>query len=318
MFDSNVGFLPSDFWSVVWLVVLRIYVTLAVFQPYRDLEAELCLLTQQYNPVAMCLQETHISDESNVSFKGYTPYNRLDLSHEGASGGSSILIRNDVIHSPVRLTTDLRAVAVEITLTFVFTICSIYAPPNKYIDIEDLEHLLSQISEPVMVLGDFGARDPLWGSSTQTPKGRMIEAFVSQNDLCLYNDGSDTFLHSGSGSCSAVGLSFASPSLFDRFSWAVHDGCCGSDHFPIVLRATESDNELKHQRWKFEQADWNTFMTLSALHLNKTSFESENPIPDFSNTLLEIAEKTIPGSSISSRPRKPWFDDECKQAIKSR
>ena len=220
--------------------------------------SELSLLTQQYNPVAMCLQETHISDESKVSLKGYTPYNKLDLSHERACGGSSIFIRNDVIHSPVKLTTDLQAVAVKITLLFVFTICSIYAPPNKYIDINELEHLLSQIPEPVMILGDFNAHNPLWGSDTQTPKGRMIETFISQNDLCLYNDGSHTFLHSGNGSYSAIDLSFASPSIFDRFSWAVHDDCCGSDHFPIVLKATESDTELKHPRWKFKQADWNT------------------------------------------------------------
>ena len=130
--------------------------------------SELCLLTQQYNPVAMCLQETHISDESKVSFKGYTPYNKLDLSHERASGGSSIFVRNDIIHSPVKLTTNLQAVAVKITLTFVFTICSIYAPPNKYIDINELEHLLSQIQEPVMIVGDFNAHNPLWGSDTQT------------------------------------------------------------------------------------------------------------------------------------------------------
>ena len=66
---------------------------------------ELCLLSQQYNPVAMCLQETHIADISKVSFKGFTPYHRLDDSHDRASGGSSILIRNDVIHSPVNLNT---------------------------------------------------------------------------------------------------------------------------------------------------------------------------------------------------------------------
>ena len=84
------------------------------------------------------------------------------------------------------------------------------------------------------------------------------------------------------------------------------------------MKATESYNELKHQRWKFKQADWNTFKALSALHLNKNSFESENPIPDFSNILLQIAEKTLPKSSTSSKPRKPWFDEESKQAIKSR
>ena len=43
---------------------------------------ELCLLSQQYNPVAICLQETHIKDESRVSIKGYTPYNKLDHLHE--------------------------------------------------------------------------------------------------------------------------------------------------------------------------------------------------------------------------------------------
>ena len=107
--------------------------------------SELCLLSQHYNPVAICLQETHIKDESRVSFKGYTPYNKLDTSHERASGGSSVLIRSDVIHSPVTLSTNLQAVAVKITLSFVFTVCSIYAPPNQYIDIRELEHLFSQI-----------------------------------------------------------------------------------------------------------------------------------------------------------------------------
>ena len=38
---------------------------------------ELCLLSQQYNQVAICLQETHIADVSKVSFKGYTPYHKI-------------------------------------------------------------------------------------------------------------------------------------------------------------------------------------------------------------------------------------------------
>ena len=131
--------------------------------------SELCLLSQQYNPVAMCLQETHIADISKVSFKGYTPYHKIDNSHDRAAGGSSILIRNDIIHSPVNLNTNLQAVAVKITLSFVFTICSIYCPPNKYIDSNDLDDLLSQIHGPVMMLGDFNSHNPLWGSDHITP-----------------------------------------------------------------------------------------------------------------------------------------------------
>ena len=208
--------------------------------------------------------------------------------------------------------------AVKVTLSFVFTICSIYAPPSNYIDIKDLEHLLSHIQGPVMLVGDFNSHNPLWGSEYLTPKGKVIETFISQNDLCLYNDGSPTFLHSGNGTYSAIDLSFASPTLYDRFSWEVHDDCCGSDHFPIILRAIEYDDNTKPQRWKFKKADWPAFQTLCSIHLNGNSFESDEPITDFSNTLLEIADETISKSSTTSKPRKPWFDDECKQAIKER
>ena len=104
-----------------------------------------------------------------------------------------------------------------------------------------------------MMLGDFNSHNPLLGSNHVTPKGGgVIENFISQNDLCLFNDGSYTFLHSGKGSYSAIDLSFASPTLFDRFSWEAHDDCCGSDHFPIILRALEDDNHTKQQRWKFK------------------------------------------------------------------
>ena len=74
-------------------------------------------------------------------------------------------------------------------LSFVFTICSIYAPPSKCIDISELQHLFSQIQGPVMFLGDFNAHNPLWGSENLTLKGRVIETFITQNDLCLFNDG---------------------------------------------------------------------------------------------------------------------------------
>ena len=68
-----------------------------------------------------------------------------------------------------------------------------------------------------------------------------------------------------------------------------------------------------------KQAAWLTFKALCSLQLNKDTFESEDdPVVDFSTTLLEIADKTIPKSSISSKPRKPWFDSECKQVIKER
>ena len=68
----------------------------------------------------------------------------------------------------------------------------------------------------------------------------------------------------------------------------------------------------------FKQADWTTFKMLCSQQLNNDTFESNDPVIDFSNILIEIAEQTIPKSSINPKPKKPWFDDECKQSIKER
>ena len=51
---------------------------------------------------------------------------------------------------------------------------------------------------------------------------------------------------------------------------------------------------------------------------NNDTFESDDPVIDFSNILKEIAEQTIPKSSINPKPQKTWFDDECKQSIRER
>ena len=85
--------------------------------------------------------------------------------------------------------------AVRITLSVVFTNYSIYAPPSKCIDISELQHLYLQIQGPVVLLGDFNAHNPLWGSEYLAPKGMVIEIFITQNDFYLFNDSSNTFLH---------------------------------------------------------------------------------------------------------------------------
>ena len=73
------------------------------------------------------------SYQRGVEFLSRATHLMIDLiPRTRASGGSSVLnIRNDVIHSPLKLLTILQAVAAKITLSFVFTvtvfsICSSY------------------------------------------------------------------------------------------------------------------------------------------------------------------------------------------------
>ena len=63
-----------------------------------------------------------------------------------------------------------------------------------------------------------------------------------------------------------------------------------------------------------------SFRTLCVSHVSDELALSEDPVAQFTDTLTEITNKTIPKSRISKNklPKVPWFNDVCKQAIKER
>jgi len=63
-----------------------------------------------------------------------------------------------------------------------------------------------------------------------------------------------------------------------------------------------------------------TFQSLSYENLTEETFIYDtDPLLAFSQKLIERANKTIPKTSTNpKRTHKPWFDNECKEAIKDR
>ena len=46
--------------------------------------------------------------------------------------------------------------------------------------------------------------------------------------------------------------------------------------------------------------------------------ESSDPIADFTSSLVEISKEYIPQTSTNPTKSNPWYDDDCKEAIKQR
>ena len=199
---------------------------------------ELGLLAQKYNPQAICLQETHLKQSDTISMRPFTVYNTFCPNTERAKGGTAILVRQGIIHSEIPLATPLQAVAVKLSLFKTITLCSLYIPPSQHLSITDLENLVNQLPKPFIILGDFNSHNHLWGSTHQDHRGKRLENFLLQNDLSIFNDGSNTYLHPATGTYSAIDLTITDPSLLQDFTWSVHGDSCGSDHFPIVLEPT--------------------------------------------------------------------------------
>ena len=93
------------------------------------------------------------------------------------------------------------------------TVCSVYIPPHSSVNEEDLNDLMRQLPSPVLIMGDFNAHSPVWGGDKLDARGRMIEQFVSNNNLCILNNKSCTYIHPASGSQTAIDLTIWDPQL---------------------------------------------------------------------------------------------------------
>ena len=169
-------------------------------------------------------------------------------------------------------------------------------------------------------MGDFNSHNTLWGCIDTNDKGRTIEEFITKQDLVLLNDKSSTYLHHATGSYSSLDLTICSPGIFPDFNWNVVDDLHGSDHFPIQVSEVGPSVQQRPQHWKLHKANWEQFRVQCEQSIHPNAFEEcENPAELFTALLYSAAEKSIPRTSTNPKhPNKPWFNDECKQAITER
>ena len=101
----------------------------------------------------------------------------------------------------------------------------------------------------------MNALSPLLGDVRQDSRGQMVEKLLNDYNLCLLNTGEPTYRHHSHHSFSVPDVSICDPSLALEFDWLPHNGLCGSDHFPVILKTSLRDDEPAAEHWKFNRAD---------------------------------------------------------------
>ena len=93
----------------------------------------------------------------------------------------------------------------------------------------------------------------------------------------------------------------------------------GSDHFPIILKICVSLPDAL-PRWNLNRADWVKFDRLCKETLTLDTIELyEEQIVVFTDVLCNIAKSCMPRTAAKQKQRcKPWFNTECKDAMKAR
>ncbi|GFR07904.1 fibroblast growth factor receptor 3 [Trichonephila clavata] len=191
----------------------------------------------------------------------------------------------------------LQAVAVQVSIFSTVTICNVYLPPNAPLNFRELQELIDQLPSPFILLGDFNAHHLLWGCQDVNSREKVVEKLLTELDLTLLNDGSNTYFHSPTQSFSAIDLSICSPSLLLDLTWSVLGNPLGSDHFPVVISyATPiACATLRQPRWKFDQADWETFRTQADITEDMISIRSAKAL-----NILKVLANTRWGADRTS------------------
>ena len=145
-----------------------------------------------------------------------------------------------------------------------------------------------------------------------------MEKFINDDNLCILNYKTPTYLNPSTISLSTIGITLSDPSSYLDYIRKVHNDPCGSDHFPIIPEITQPINENNRPPcWKTNKADWQKFKNLGNTKLvqdpNYTVL-----IKHFPENLIAIANKTIPKNSPSNKHNTPWFNNDCKITIRER
>ena len=82
----------------------------------------------------------------------------------------------------------------------------------------------------------FNGHSMTWSCDKNNSRGDIIDDFISDNNICLLNDGSYTYLHPVTGTCTTIDLSLCSPNIRMDLDVMVQSDSYGSNHFPIVKK----------------------------------------------------------------------------------
>ena len=172
-------------------------------------------------PLVLCIQECFfLSDETvrslNAFFDDYFIYykNRVRVGTANPGGGVAILVHKTVPHTLLPLNTALEAIAINVKhANKDVSICSLYVPQPRLISLEQLNHLSSQLNDHRVIMGDFNAHHPSWGSLRVDSAGQMVSNFITLSDNVLLNTGEPTRICPANGTPTHIDLTLASPRL---------------------------------------------------------------------------------------------------------
>ena len=267
-----------------------------------------------------CIQETQLGQRTpKIPSQYITEY--YSPTPDAVPGkGLAMILHTSISYKRLTLQTPLQAMACTVGTPTPCTICNLYVDHHNGININQLNHLINQLPEPYILVGDFNAKHIMWGNTITDQRGYMIENFLINNDSILLNDKRSTHYHIQTDTYSSIDLSFTSSQISNNFEWNTLDDLHGSDHYPIIIKSLQPVPITLPSRFIMKRANWRLFENITRINNNNMNYYNPEELLDIITTiLLSAAHSSIPTSSGKNTNRRvPWWSDECTRAVIAR
>ena len=292
-------------------------------------ELELCLKENNFDIVA--LNETFLAKKIDFKIQGYDTI-KNDRS-TGARGGVAFPVKHGLVinkeyrNTDFNIITDNEALVIDIDLSNDqnLILATIYCP-NENPNLRLFE-TINNISDNVMIVGDFNSKLEAFGCAKKNTSGPMLKTIQNQLNLIYLNTDEHMHLDRNTGNTDILDMAFISPNFSKHDILFLIGDDLGSDHLPIEIAIDAQPHRNIHTnpvRYKFNQTDREVFESTLEAALSSgdipelKSIQDIDKYADFITTAISTAvDKAIP-TSKSRRPESQPISDETFALIKEK
>ncbi len=281
----------------------------------------------------MGLCETFLTSKVGCGFPGYHSMIRLDRPGDIGRGGLAFLVRKDIIFSKHNLniyhTPSLEIVSIQIRFPFGWVPISICYNPHRDISTEEFQFYFDQFPQNSIVMGDFNAHHPLWGtpkrSRLSNPTGISLYNFLTNsiNHSLLTPKGLPTYFDRRHGTYSTIDLTIGS-GRFCHINEIKSGPGIGSDHFPIIHSynvSPSTETLYGRNKWNFKNVDWAKYkMAVSELVIDNENSRFPENVTTFTENIISAGKMvaSFGPSKKSFKHNRAFWDQECSRTVANR
>ena len=215
--------------------------------------------------------ETRLTNNIPLLTPGFVCY-RKDKHDSGRGQGVAILVKQGIEHSVINIPPTINIEVVGISLNIsgvVHVIVSAYQSPNLPLVPSDLDVLLN-LSNHLIIAGDFNANHDHWLSSYTNTRGRVLFHHMLNNDYFIFAPSIPTHIHY------SVDNNPTNPDLvicqnIDKISHVDAIIALSSNHYPIYFTVGGSLTFKQRHVFCYSRANWPLYRSIINENISLTS-----------------------------------------------